>query len=844
MESSLVRILALCGIFTVAAILALAFGRWIADGLDAAFSKLRRLGFLGRIITAAMVVVATVEAQKGGVKKSKSQVEVEQRTSSNSTVQLGLPTSTHFLTSVKTNVSYSYEMPTNAVRYSSWWMRGGYEDVFSLSFGDWSFPIGTASVSSLWVYTWGKVRTKLRGGYEIAEIGAPMSAVPQFSQFWHSDGTNGSKILTWHNFFLGRVPIAQASSNSVYSVFSVVPISAQLELFPNGDYIARSNLVERAYKRVNPDDWDDDGIPNDIDDEPLVGNGENFGPSDDLPDGANADNYCWVEVTVSGANSLVTFQGDKPSNLPDPRFVARAGEAYRVNLLIGKTYRVSSAQPIECTAKSNDAISVDKTSASTMHVVYPVSYEIVDAMRSVSRQVRMVPPLVGSIQWDTNSCLCHAKTDADSFNLPMCYGACSCYSCDPGGFTFNYEGYSLSFGGVECDCAPHIPEEEDDGPYAASASVSFSKSAVIFEDEYMNTPTETVPRRSTSTTLTCTAHGGPNGGRAIFTLANAEKLIRKSGVDLPIEIDVAAGHKVSFNIVYEGVEASGAEGDIVATAQFVDNKNGELELVVDRITIIKIYLYTAVEAFGNRSRERHEYGVAEWVNYRHYPVDAKVEWMVYNGFVLLSDKKILECPLNVTQGGINVSFNDVVYEPIISVCEPSGIVCSGAIMVDCNTAKGVAGHFGMTLYDLFLTPRTVSFGRLYIEEIPSDNGSRFGYFLSSFFDNKSSHGYSAGAGIWRSVLPDNTIFTVDNVTFGSAPPPWNEGGMVWPIPMGWHTNNVPLGTPPIKEIPCSVSAVYTIMGSGKGIVSKLGHWVSRDTNDVIVVDGEIMKGIE
>ena len=41
-------------------------------------------------------------------------------------------------------------------------------------------------------------------------------------------------------------------------MFSVVPISAQLELFPNGDYIARSNLVERFYKRINPDDWDDD----------------------------------------------------------------------------------------------------------------------------------------------------------------------------------------------------------------------------------------------------------------------------------------------------------------------------------------------------------------------------------------------------------------------------------------------------------------------------------------------------------------------------------------------------------------------------------------------------------
>jgi hypothetical protein len=100
-------------------------------------------------------------------------------------------------------------MPENAVRYPNWWMRGGYEDVFPLDFGEWRFPLGTASVSSLWVYIWGNARSCLRGGYGIAAVGAPMSAVPQFSQFWHSDGTNGSKILTWHNFFVGRVPISE-----------------------------------------------------------------------------------------------------------------------------------------------------------------------------------------------------------------------------------------------------------------------------------------------------------------------------------------------------------------------------------------------------------------------------------------------------------------------------------------------------------------------------------------------------------------------------------------------------------------------------------------------------------
>ena len=66
MESSLVRILALCGIFAFAAIVALAFGRWIADGFDAVFAKWRRLGFVGCVVSVAMVVVATVEAKGEG----------------------------------------------------------------------------------------------------------------------------------------------------------------------------------------------------------------------------------------------------------------------------------------------------------------------------------------------------------------------------------------------------------------------------------------------------------------------------------------------------------------------------------------------------------------------------------------------------------------------------------------------------------------------------------------------------------------------------------------------------------------------------------------------------------
>ena len=62
--------------------------------------------------------------------------------------------------------------------------------------------------------------------------------------------------LTWENFFLN------ADTNT--------PVNAQIELFTNGNFITRSNALERIYHRVAYFDWDGDGLENSIDTEPLV----------------------------------------------------------------------------------------------------------------------------------------------------------------------------------------------------------------------------------------------------------------------------------------------------------------------------------------------------------------------------------------------------------------------------------------------------------------------------------------------------------------------------------------------------------------------------------------------
>ena len=112
---------------------------------------------------------------------------------------------------------------------------------------------------------------------------------------------------------VGLAPCA-SRDNSIIRTFDysiIDSISAQIEFFPNGDFITRSNNVERVYRRVNPDDWDDDGIENEEDEEPMVAADETrFGPQQTLPDGANSNAYCWVDLVVPRTNATFVFNAE------------------------------------------------------------------------------------------------------------------------------------------------------------------------------------------------------------------------------------------------------------------------------------------------------------------------------------------------------------------------------------------------------------------------------------------------------------------------------------------------------------------------------------------------------
>ena len=152
------------------------------------------------------------------------------------------------------------------------------------------------------------------------------------------------------------------------------------------------------------------------------------------------------------------------------------------------------------------------------------------------------------------------------------------------------------------------------------ASATFSKSAVIFEDGYWNTPTNLVERQSSVTELHCIAHGGPNGGHVRFEISGENKLERVSGHLLPVEQEVLPGKKLDFTIVYRGQLPSTDAEDIVVTTTFTENAEGATQVSSQsKLTSVKVELTPIDLPPENQSPHRHILGIAEKVNYCFYP---------------------------------------------------------------------------------------------------------------------------------------------------------------------------------------------------------------------------------
>ena len=98
---------------------------------------------------------------------------------------------------------------------------------------------------------------------------------------------------------------------------------------------------------------------------------------------------------------------------------------------------------------------------------------------------------------------------------------------------------------------------------------------------------------------------------------------------------------------------------------------------------------------------------------------------------------------------------------------------------------------------------------------------------------------SNGAGVWKPVANDNT-FSTDDVFFEENPSPWSEGEITWFIPCEWTTarSNLTVG---VGTRFCNPIQRFTLMTDGTASIGKFGHVVTRNTNDVIFLDGRIVQ---
>ena len=429
-----------------------------------------------------------------------------------------------------------------------------------------------------------------------------------------------------------------------------------------------------------------------------------------------------------------------------------------------------------------------------------------------------------------------------------CNDACHCGGCFAAGY-YGYEGYSLPAYGGWCGCSgaydPSPEQGDDDGPYAAGASASFSKSAVIFEDGYWNTPGNWVERQSTQSELHCVAHGGPNGGHVRFEISGENKLERVSGHLLPVEQDVLPGKKLDFTIVYKGLLPSTSAEDIVVTTTFTENAAGATPVSSQaKLTSVKVELTPIDLPPENQSPHRHILGIAEKVNYRFFPnVSGPVLHDGTEGDMLLQIDDVSSCFYAPWTGGVysvSIMMADVNYDTFIDVVEPS-VECRNVRRNDeIPSVYGEAGWIGMK-FDLYLQPRTVSFEWILMEEIPVSEECAIpasGYFsITNILP--AVHNSDAGAGEWSQPRLSDGSWTHDKAQMPHGCPPadgpeaWPPGRLTWDIPIGWGDA---LHTLKGRIRPNPTHQVYEIQSDGTLSVSKFGHVIERQTNNCVRID--------
>ena len=793
----------------------IAFGTWLAVAYVCAFAfvgaalalrKHRRAAPLSVAAALFFASVGTVTAQKGGGTNEPPRLAAHPVRAAAQTPRPSAPAKV-----AKINA------------------RGAWRDSFLLDFGDdFLFPFGTNRLSSVEIFSQGYARPRRRSAEFVADTGLRAAIVPGVSSI--------SVELTPSNSW--RVEWTDAAQNRDTNTL----VSASIELMRNGDVAVTTNGVTRTIPRVHPHDLDGDGIPDALDANPGVCDGDLFGPQDALPPGANTNAYCWVDLVVHDADAEVVFSGDGYSDLADPHFMARAEVTNRVTILIGKGYEVTCDEAIECVGVSDEAIEVWNHDERSLHVSWPVMIEYIDgdepqrgapllrsrgaALRGngapggLSRRMRVVPDwLGGEFVWATNHC-CGVSMSGFSL-LWNCGGDCGCNGCEVCG-DYVYESYRIYAFGGSCGCVPAEQEE----PYRME--VSASQSAVFFEKGTANWQTSDL---SCSYQTDC-------AGTFTLTYSGDSCVVRDSSLQtvssgFTWDVDGACEGDMHFT-VWSPTRSSSPSGTQF-TVEFTPDGGGSPMTGSANVTFVEWETETVETWPVNRSRK--ELGVGERVHVTFDPMIAFTSFASENqsGSVTPGGMAayMYTAPTNActdvvsfataSGSGFSVSF---------SILEPTGNL---VVNITSNVVNqvNVAGNFEI-LFDLVLMPTNVSFsGRIQIVEVGVVSTNAVGYFADPSREGLLDHGQH-GANVWITVGEHNSSGS-DTVSPGSLLPPFSDGSFTWPIPNHWRMK----GDFGSGKLFCNDDQHFAITTSGTSSVWKFGRKGVRMLNsDTLTITEE------
>jgi len=795
-----------------------------------------------------------------------------------------------------------------AVTNAAWRAHGAYEAVFYIPATNWWARMQDDGwIDHLRIFSSGGFQAKGADGGAWTNYPSPfpqkLSLAPEAhwpllteaaSLFWHGTTPSNTLVMTWQG--------------GLYERSHTNLVNFQVELFNDGSFDYRYADHTEHFTVSLPFDFDCDGLENSVDPDPITAGpdahgtnaewyntvcsnvfssveGSGTGTTGILPvdgvsvlpwrEGVNSNAYYFVDVVAERGPVPIYFTGDRDSRLGNPVVVALAGVTNRVPLLIGIDYAVTSDTPFSVSFPVDYMYpTVTTNGTANYNVRWPLNFVFTEDIGASNRvyTVTVEPYDPGGVwEWDVNvpmrggSCGdCDCVYCSGCLAFFTCSSTCTCSAGCRARGRYLFETAEFALEGGECRCGiedppwdtPPSPHNPNDGP---SLNITFSKSAVIFEDAYEDSPGVTKPRRSTRVRLTIDAYGGPAGGTLWLSTQNMDKLALVGGdMSLPSSLQLAAGVAYHASGIYEGCGASGDVDDVIMSGVLTPDSPHSILSDDASLTAVKLRLESEYVARDNHCQNRHTYGVGERVKFNVTPALSTVELRVvksdtgkesvYDTFeneftVNASAQRIYTCPIVSTPPDITVSFAGSRYRPIMKIVGPSHVVTQSAAFDGVCWPVGECGEAGLQTVN-YIAPFHVSFQGIAVSEIPCNEAiPPTGYFTN--LTSHLTHGTGEGAGLAMWIKPNN-YWTTDNAFTTSFFPNWSSGTLIWKIPIGWH-RKAPSGNQlqwvfvPDYEINTNEHSRALLIGGrtdaylqkrtiqedGTFVTEKFGYWISR-----------------